>query len=246
MTGPINTYVSFKPVTRAPNSLTILSTGRSSFGAVYVVGVHEGDGDMARPALYLKIAPEGGEALLLRCDFSRLVNSIIGATAAETGTWEPLQPDPTNSSLWGNDQVTASIKRATLDDGTGYAQIGYHRRDRAPIRDWRVGQRIKNELCGPEWEAIELYPAESRKVDTANEYHLWCIEGQFPFGFEQADLATQAQLDEVQLSTPGPNSDGEGPVQRDNPDDDTSRFNPTHLANTVRTPEYFGAANEQP
>ena len=29
-------------------------------------------------------------------------------------------------------------------------------------------------------------PAESRLVDTANQYHLWCFaepEGQFPFGY---------------------------------------------------------------
>lgn len=42
-----------------------------------------------------------------------------------------------------------------------------------PIRDWRKFQAAKNELCGPEYEAIELYPAESRVVDTANQYHLF-------------------------------------------------------------------------
>jgi hypothetical protein len=41
------------------------------------------------------------------------------------------------------------------------------------VHDWRDLQRIKNELVGPECEAVELYPAESRLVDTANQYHLW-------------------------------------------------------------------------
>jgi hypothetical protein len=243
MTGPVNTYISLKPVKRVPNSLTILSTGRSTSGTVYVVGVHEGDGDMDRPALYLKLAQEGLRALLLRCDFSRLVNSIIGASAAETGSWEPLRQDAQDPHLWGNDQVSASMLKTTLPNGTGYAQIGYHRRDRAPIRDWRIGQRIKNQLCGPEWEAIELYPAESRKVDTANEYHLWCIEGQFPFGFEEPDLATQAQLDEIAIP-PNANRDGEGPVQRDNPEDDTSKLKPGNFHNTVKVPQGFGQVDE--
>ena len=45
--------------------------------------------------------------------------------------------------------------------------------DKRPIHDWRILQRIKNELVGEECEAIELYPAESRVVDTANQYHLF-------------------------------------------------------------------------
>lgn len=51
--------------------------------------------------------------------------------------------------------------------------------------DWRDMQRIKNELCDPEWEAIELYPAESRLVDSANQYHLWVFQFQLPFGFRE-------------------------------------------------------------
>lgn len=45
--------------------------------------------------------------------------------------------------------------------------------DRSTRHDWRDFQRIKNELVGPEFEAIEIYPAESRLVDTANQYHLY-------------------------------------------------------------------------
>jgi len=39
--------------------------------------------------------------------------------------------------------------------------------------EWRDFQRIKNELVGPEHEALQLFPSESRLVDTGNEYHLW-------------------------------------------------------------------------
>lgn len=49
--------------------------------------------------------------------------------------------------------------------------------------DWREMQRVKNEILGPEWEGMELYPAESRVVDTANQFHLWCLPIPLPFGW---------------------------------------------------------------
>lgn len=49
------------------------------------------------------------------------------------------------------------------------------RRDKETLHDWRELQEIKNMLCGEECEALELYPAESRAVDTANQYHLWVL-----------------------------------------------------------------------
>jgi len=58
--------------------------------------------------------------------------------------------------------------------------------DKRPARDWGDFQRIKNELVGPEVEMVELYPAESRLVDTVNQYHLWGYDRpgfQFPFGW---------------------------------------------------------------
>ena len=47
--------------------------------------------------------------------------------------------------------------------------------DDSARHDWREFQQIKNELCGPEREAIEVYPAESRLVDGANQFHLWVL-----------------------------------------------------------------------
>lgn len=51
--------------------------------------------------------------------------------------------------------------------------LSIRRNDNQPMRDWRELQRIKNELTHPEADAVELFPAESRKVDTANQFHLW-------------------------------------------------------------------------
>jgi hypothetical protein len=39
--------------------------------------------------------------------------------------------------------------------------------------DWRHKQYIKNQLAGPEEEAVEIFPAESRLIDGANQFHLW-------------------------------------------------------------------------
>lgn len=66
------------------------------------------------------------------------------------------------------------------------------------VHDWRVLQSIKNALAGPEWEAVELYPAESRLVDQANQYHLWCFPEQLPFGFQERVVMTAKENDRAQ------------------------------------------------
>lgn len=76
----------------------------------------------------------------------------------------------TSGETWMNDQyVVIHYKRGTWD------HLSIRRVDRKPCRDWRDFQQIKTQLCGPEREAVELYPAESRVVDTANQYHLWVL-----------------------------------------------------------------------
>ena len=62
--------------------------------------------------------------------------------------------------------------------------LSIKRRDKRPIHDWRDLQRIKNELCGTERQAVEIYPPESLLVDSANQYHLWVFDTfRLPFGF---------------------------------------------------------------
>lgn len=72
--------------------------------------------------------------------------------------------------------------------------LSIKRIDRRPIHDWRHLQRIKNELLDPECEAVELYPAESRRVDTSNQYHLFALKQpgrKFPFGFPDRAVTTE-------------------------------------------------------
>ena len=71
------------------------------------------------------------------------------------------------------------------------------RHDELPCKNWRDHQRIKNELIGPECEAVELFPAESRLLDTRNEYHLWVHPSpgyRFPFGFASNPGSPKAPL----------------------------------------------------
>jgi hypothetical protein len=64
--------------------------------------------------------------------------------------------------------------------------LSFKRNDRAPVRDWRHFQAIKNEVAGFEREAIEIFPPESMLSDAANEYHLWVLpKNQIsPLGFD--------------------------------------------------------------
>ena len=61
--------------------------------------------------------------------------------------------------------------------------ISFHRHDREPVIDWRDMQNSKNDVAGPEWEAIQIFPSESRLMDTANEYHMFAFNGELPIGF---------------------------------------------------------------
>jgi hypothetical protein len=74
--------------------------------------------------------------------------------------------------------------------GLTLTHLSIKRNDREAFHDWRELQAIKNAICGPEREAVELYPAESRLIDTSNQYHLFVLPaGKFwPFGFEEREV----------------------------------------------------------
>lgn len=69
-------------------------------------------------------------------------------------------------------------------DGGEYAILSISALDETARHDWRDFQQIKNLLLGEEWEALELYPAESRLKDPSNRYYLWCFPPSVvPWGF---------------------------------------------------------------
>ena len=79
----------------------------------------------------------------------------------------------------------------------GCLHLNIRRRDGGMVKDWRHFQQIKNEIAGPEREAVELYPAESRLVDSANKWHLWVQpEGvQIGVGWPTRDVSYEENRD---------------------------------------------------
>lgn len=98
--------------------------------------------------------------------------------------------------VWMNNLYVVIVK--PLPNGAMHLSI--RRTDRAACRDWRHFQAIKNQLAGPEREAVELYPAESRVVDTTNQFHLWVMpEGvQLPIGWR-----VRSVVDHDEMPIPG-------------------------------------------
>lgn len=77
---------------------------------------------------------------------------------------------------WRNDLYQVQTRRFFNESfQCDMMHINIRRIDGAAIFDWRHRQQIKTELVGAENEAFELYPAESRLVDTSNKYHLWAF-----------------------------------------------------------------------
>lgn len=102
-----------------------------------------------------------------------------------TVTGEKMMAELAKGKLWMNDLYTVAVYD-NGDDGAGgrFLHLSIKRNDRGVVHDWRDLQRIKSELCGPEAEGVELYPAESRVVDMANQYHLWVFtKNKIGFGF---------------------------------------------------------------
>jgi hypothetical protein len=125
--------------------------------------------------------------------------------------WQPMQPatpvvppetteaartDPAVAAavaevkeIWKNDKYVVIVQRA---DSGAVMSLSIRRDNRKPAGDWRDLQRIKNEIAGPEVEAINLHPAESRLVDTANQTWLWCMPPDviLPLGFNEGRIVS--------------------------------------------------------
>ena len=124
-------------------------------------------------------------------------------------TWKPLERstphrngvpiDIGDEEQWANDQYVVYLRHMKSDhpEQPGMIHLSIKNVDRGTRHDWRDFQRIKNQLCGPEWEAMEIFPAESRLIDMANQYHLWCFPFQIGVGWPNRLVANQAQADIV-------------------------------------------------
>jgi hypothetical protein len=110
--------------------------------------------------------------------------------------------DVGSGELWKNDRYQVAVRHlGGDDDAVPMVLLSIKRVDKQPIHDWRDLQAIKNQLVGPECEAVELYPAESRLVDSANQYFLWCVldpSFRFPWGFNRRLVSSESSGGSVQ------------------------------------------------
>lgn len=112
--------------------------------------------------------------------------------------------DMEKAEFWGNDIYQVEVRRdipvPALKDQEGnpllLTWLSIKRHDKRAMTDWRHFQWIKNELVGEDCEGMELYPAEERLVDGANQYHLWVFQDnnfRFPWGWNYR-LVTESQF----------------------------------------------------
>lgn len=100
---------------------------------------------------------------------------IASAGITETQARNLYHDEFMAGTTWMND-IYVVIQTELKDKIT---HLSIRRSDRKPCRDWRHFQQMKTQLCGAEREGVEVYPAESRVIDTANQFHIWV----FPEGF---------------------------------------------------------------
>jgi len=115
----------------------------------------------------------------------------------EPGPFDALLRRDRPFTIYMNNLYQVAVYRDDPPPATGWPRmihLSIKRRDRKAVHDWRHLQRIKDELVGPEHDAVEIYPAASRLIDTSNQYHLWVIaeEGvRFPVGFQEGRLVSE-------------------------------------------------------
>ena len=132
-------------------------------------------------------------------EFEKVMQSLIFVKPVfEPDTIARLRREAGNAGVDFDAEVAPRLfaRRGEVFENQGYRvtreRVGplWHLSIRSDRRDWRAFQQIKNELVGPEHEGVELFPAESRRVDLGEEHHLWVSSDErfrFPFGFRVSE-----------------------------------------------------------
>jgi hypothetical protein len=99
-----------------------------------------------------------------------------------------------NAETWENKLYQVQVRRGAEADHLVHVDelqgkctwLSIKRLDRKPVNSWQDLQTIKNRLCGTDCDAIQMFPKESRLVNTVNQYHLIVTppEINFPFGWK--------------------------------------------------------------
>ncbi len=94
------------------------------------------------------------------------------------------------TKIFTNNRYAVFVRTFIARDGRKMMHLSIKHNDRSVIDDWRDLQRIKNIFAGPDVDAVQVFPRESRLVDTSNQYHLWCfMDGApLPYGYEERNV----------------------------------------------------------
>jgi hypothetical protein len=120
---------------------------------------------------------------------------------------EYYKQNPTEQ-VWGNEKYIVHVRR---DIETGFfkggemTHLSIRRNDRRAMTDWRDFQWIKNDIVGEQNEGIEIFPAENRLVDGANQFHLWVFQDdtiRVPVGFSDRSVSDNCLMGETQRKFP--------------------------------------------
>jgi len=105
--------------------------------------------------------------------------------------WQPtlwpegLWPQRDEDAAATNGVYTVAISWLGAMDGGAYFCLIVERNDGSALMDWTSLQAVKNAILGPDAEAVELYPAQSRVRDEAHRRWLWAVVGKrFPIGID--------------------------------------------------------------
>jgi hypothetical protein len=92
-------------------------------------------------------------------------------------SWQPFKQgqDTPYGLLFHNNRYHVFVRRVRnpQEGGPDIIHLSIRDNERSARHDWRDFQRIKNELLGPEYELVEMYPRESHVVDLSNQFHLF-------------------------------------------------------------------------
>lgn len=99
-------------------------------------------------------------------------NEFKDVTVMSMSNYRASKPDSTfnPSKVFQNNKYIVFVFRNHLRDGKFYDKVMVRRSDAEPIYSWNDLYRIKNELFGPEIEAVQFMPKVSELVDDANLY----------------------------------------------------------------------------
>lgn len=133
-----------------------------------------------------KLKPDTSVIQISRAKFRKQFIAAGGTKEEADESYRSVSKQETYS----NDLYLVQINRdanhgfgPSLEDGM--FELTIRRLDREPMHDWRHVQEIKNQIVGDECEMVELFPAESRLRDSANQYWFYGFNNdkvRFPFG----------------------------------------------------------------